>query len=108
MSSAGIIEGFQPKLNLHALGFKVKAFVTLEVKEGQIDSVIEPLKSIPEVLEVHSVAAQGDLLCLVAARTNEMLMDVLEEVLSIPDVARTSTAVVLKTQIAHRHSQLLD
>jgi len=36
-----------------------------------------------------------------------MLMDVLEGILSIPDVARTSTAIVLKTQIANRHSQLL-
>ncbi len=107
LTEQGVLEGFQPRLNLDAIGFKVKAFVTLEVKEGQIESVVEPLRLIPEVLEVHSVAAQGDLLCLIAARTNELLMDVLEGILSIPDVARTSTAIVLKTQITNRHSQLL-
>lgn len=106
--AAGVIEGFYPQLNLDALGYRVRAFVTVEVKQGQIESVVGPLDAMPEVLEVHSVAAQGDLMCLVAARTNEQLMDVLERILTIEDVARTSTAVVLKTQIANRKSQLLE
>ena len=81
--------------------------MTVEVKEGQLGSVVEPLSKIDEVLEVHSVAAQGDLLCLIAARSNQHMMDVLEKVLTIPDIARTSTAIVLKTQIENRSHQLL-
>ena len=104
---AGIIRSFSANLNLDALGFQVKAYVTVEVKEGQIGSVVEPLSKINEVLEVHSVAAQGDLLCLVAARSNQHMMDVLEKVLAISDIARTSTAIVLKTQVENRSRQLL-
>lgn len=107
MLSAGVIQGFRLDIKLEALGYKVKAFVTVEVKEGQVDSVVEPLAEIDEVLEVHSVAAQGDLLCLVAARSNAHMMDVLESILAVPDIARTSTAIVLKTQIENRSSQLL-
>lgn len=107
MVAAGVITGFSADLNLEALGFKVRAYVTVEVKEGQIESVVEPLKKIDEVIEVHSVAAQGDLLCLIAARSNQHLMVVLEKVLTIPDIARTSTAIVLKTQIENRCQQLL-
>lgn len=103
----GVIRSFTANLNLDAIGYQVKAYVTVEVKEGQIDSVIEPLKKINEVIEVHSVAAQGDMLCLVAARSNEHLMDVLEKILSVPDIARTSTAIVLKSQIENRYHQLL-
>ena len=106
--SAGVIRNFSADLNLEALGFQVKAYVTVEAKEGQIDSVVIPLSKIDEVLEVHSVAAQGDLLCLVAARSNEHLMDVLENILAVPDIARTSTAIVLKTQIENRCHQLLE
>jgi len=106
--SAGVIRNFSADLNLEALGFQVKAYVTVEAKEGQIDSVVDPLSKIDEVLEVHSVAAQGDLLCLIAARSNEHLMDVLEKVLAVPDIARTSTAIVLKTQIENRCHQLLE
>ena len=85
----------------------MRAYVTVEVKEGQIDSVVTPLQQIDEVVEVHSVAAQGDMLCLVVARSNQHLMDVLEKMLSVPDIARTSTAIVLKSQIENRCHQLL-
>jgi DNA-binding Lrp family transcriptional regulator len=105
--TAGVIRGFTAHLNLDALGFHVRAYVTVEVKEGQIDSVLTPLKKIDEVIEVHSVAAQGDMLCLVVARSNQHLMDVLEKILSVPDIARTSTAIVLKSQIENRCHQLL-
>lgn len=107
MVEVGVIRDFRADLNLDALGYKVKAYVTVEVKEGQIDSVVQPLSQIDEVLEVHSVAAQGDLLCLIAARSNEHMMDVLEKVIAVPDIARTSTAIVLKTQIENRCHQLL-
>ena len=108
MIEAGVIRSFSANLNLEALGFQVKAYVTVEVKEGQLGTVVEPLSKIDEVLEVHSVAAQGDLLCLIAARSNQHMMDVLEKVLTIPDIARTSTAIVLKTQIENRSHQLLN
>ena len=106
--ATGVIRNFSANLNLEALGFQVKAYVTVEVKEGQIDSVIEPLNEIDEVVEVHSVAAQGDMLCLVVAKSNQHLMDVLEKILSVPDIARTSTAIVLKSQIENRCHQLLN
>ena len=105
--ASGVIRSFTTNLNLEALGYQVKAYVTVEVKEGQIDSVVEPLNKIDEVVEVHSVAAQGDMLCLVVTRSNQHLMDVLEKILSIRDIARTSTAIVLKSQTENRCHQLL-
>ena len=105
--SANVIRSFTTELNLEALGYQVKAYVTVEVKQGQVDSVVKPLGKIDEVIEVHSVAAQGDMLCLVVARFNEHLMDVLERILSIPDIARTSTAIVLKSQIDNHGRKLL-
>ena len=104
---SGIIRGFTTNLDLVALGYQVKAYVTVEVKEGQVESVVGPLNEIDEVVEVHSVAAQGDMLCLVVARSNEHLMGVLERILSIPDIARTTTAIVLKSQTESRCGQLL-
>ena len=105
--ASGVIRGFTANLNLEAIGYHVKAYITVEVKEGQIDSVVDPLNQINEVVEVHSVAAQGDLLCLVVARSNQHFMEVLEKILSIPDIARTSTAIVLKSQTENRCHQLL-
>ena len=98
----GVITGFGPDLDLASIGYGVMAFTTVEVVQGRISDVIEPLRSIPEVLEVHSIAGQGDLLVRLAARSNEHLMDLLERILSIDDVARTSTAMALSGQISFR------
>ena len=107
MVAAGVIRNFSASMNLDALGFDVKAYVTIDVKQGQMDSVVVELLKVDEVIEAHAVASQGDMLCLIAARSNEHLMEVLERIVKIPDIARTSTAIVLKTQIENRCSQLL-
>lgn len=108
MLDRGVITGFGPDVDLAALGYGVMAFTTIEVVQGRITDVIEPLQAIPEVLEVHSIAGQGDLLVRLAARSNEHLMDLLERILSIPDIARTSTAIGLARQIPYRTMALID
>jgi DNA-binding Lrp family transcriptional regulator len=107
MIDRGVITGFGPDVDLAALGYGVMAFTTIEVVQGRIGDVIEPLQAIPEVLEVHSIAGQGDLLIRLAARSNEHLMDLLERILSIPDIARTSTAIGLARQIPYRTMPLV-
>ncbi len=102
MVDRGVVEGFGPDIDLAAIGYAVMAFTTIEVVQGRIAEVIEPLREIPEVLEVHSIAGQGDLLVRLAASSNEHLMDLLERILTIRQVARTSTAIALAGQIPYR------
>lgn len=107
MIDRGLIVGFGPDIDPAALGYGVMAFTTVEVVQGRISDVIEPLKTIPEVLEVHSIAGQGDLVLRLAARSNEHLMDLLERILSLEDIARTSTAIALARQIPYRTMPLV-
>lgn len=107
MVDRGVITGFGPDVDPAALGYGVMAFTTVEVVQGRISDVIEPLKDIPEVLEVHSIAGQGDLVLRLAARSNEHLMDLLERILSLEDIARTSTAIALARQIPYRTMPLV-
>lgn len=102
MLDRGVVAGFGPDIDLAAVGYAVLAFTTIEVVQGRIAEVIDPLQELAEVLEVHSIAGQGDLLIRLAARSNEDLMDLLERILTIPQVARTSTAIVLAGQIPYR------
>lgn len=102
LQKRGIISGFDPDLDLRAMGYDVLAFVTLEIVQGRLSDVIEHLMSIPEVLEAHATTGPGDLHCRVVARTNEHLQVVLGRVLEVPGIARTTTQIALTEQIEHR------
>ena len=84
LQKRGIISGFDPDLDLQAMGYEVLAFVTLEIAQGRLDDVIEHLQTIPEVLEAHATTGPGDLHCRVVARTNAHLQHVLGRVLEVP------------------------
>jgi DNA-binding Lrp family transcriptional regulator len=101
LQASGAILGFEPVVDLAALGYSVLAFTTLEIAQGSEAAVIEGLRRIPEVLEVHKVTGPGDLLCRVVARTNEHLHDVLELVLVTPGIRRTTTALALSSPVSH-------
>lgn len=102
LEARGIITGFGPDVDLAALGYGVMAFTTIEVAQGGFSAVVARLASIPHVVEVHTVAGAGDLLCRVVAASNEGIMDIVEQILQIPGVDRTTTAISLAQQIAYR------
>ncbi len=108
MERQGIITGFGPDLDVVALGYSVTAFTTIEVIQGRFGEVVMRLEEIPAVLEVHTIAGAGDLLCRVVARSNEELMERLEEILAIPGVDRTTTSIALARPIRYRPHVLLD
>jgi DNA-binding Lrp family transcriptional regulator len=103
LQASGAITGFAPVIDLHALGYAVLAYTTLEIAQGSETTVIAGLAQIPEVLEVHKITGPGDLLCRIVARTNEQLHDVLERVLATPGIRRTTTALALATAVNKVH-----
>ena len=108
LQRSGIIRGFGPDIGLDPLGYPVMAFTTLEVNQGRTEELLESLAAVPEVLEVHTIAGQGDLLIRVVARSNEHLFAVLEEVLAAPEISRTSTAIVLAEHVGYRTGPLVE
>lgn len=102
MEARGVITGFGPDVDLRAIGYGVVAFTTIEVVQGRTAGMIAALEAIPEVLEVHTIAGQGDMLIRLAARSNEHLMELLNRILASEDIARTSTAIALAEPIGYR------
>jgi DNA-binding Lrp family transcriptional regulator len=98
----GVISTFAPALDPAGLGYVVTAFVNLEIRQGARDPVTAHLRSIPEVLEVHTITGQGDLLCRLVARDNDDLQRVIDELVSDGDIVRTSTVVALACVLEHR------
>jgi DNA-binding Lrp family transcriptional regulator len=104
LQADGIVTGYEPVVDLAALGYTVLAFTTLEISQGQERPVIDGLGRIPEVLETHKITGPGDLLCRIVARTNEHLHDVLERVLDLPGISRTTSALALTSPIRSVHA----
>jgi DNA-binding Lrp family transcriptional regulator len=103
LQRTGVVRDFAPTVDSDKLGYPVTAFVTAEIAQGDSDAtVLEHLKEIPEVLEVHTVTGAGDLMIRAVARSNADLQRVIDRILSGPGIMRTSTVIALATMIDHR------
>jgi DNA-binding Lrp family transcriptional regulator len=102
----GIICGFD--LDLRAMGYQVLAFVSLEIAQGQLRSVAKHLREIPEVLEIHSVTGPDDLHCRAVAHTNDHLQCIIDRILEVPGIDRTTTQIALNEQLRLRVLPLVD
>jgi DNA-binding Lrp family transcriptional regulator len=103
MQARGVITGYGPEIDAAALGYVVTAFVTLEIRQaGGHDPVTASLALIPEVLEAHTITGAGDMLCRVVARDNADLQRVIDAIVGVPGVVRTSTVIALAAPIGYR------
>ncbi|HZD66514.1 MAG TPA: Lrp/AsnC family transcriptional regulator [Acidimicrobiales bacterium] len=102
------IAGFGPNIGLAALGYDVVAFVSLEIAQGRLDDVVVHLRDVPEVLEAHATTGQADLHCRVAARTNEHLQRVINRILEVQGINRSTTVIALSEQIPYRTLPLVE
>ena len=103
MHAAGVITGYGPDIDPAALGHVVTAFVTVELRQsGGRDEVADRLAGIPEILEAHTITGPGDMLCRVVAWTNADLQRVIDAIVEVPGVLRTSTVIALATAVRYR------
>jgi DNA-binding Lrp family transcriptional regulator len=98
----GVIASFAPRIDPEALGYDVTAFATLEIRQGSGAQVLEHLAAIPEVLEVHTITGQGDMLCRLVARSNADLQHVIDRVNGNAAIVRTSTVIAMSNPVPHR------
>ena len=108
LTARGVVTGFAPDVSPVALGFEVLAFSTLEIAQGRLADVVAHLRDIPEVIEAHGTSGPGDLHCRVVARTNDHLQQVINRMLEVQGINRTTTVIALSEQIPSRLLPLVD
>jgi DNA-binding Lrp family transcriptional regulator len=104
----GVLRGFPPDVDLAAVGYGLTAFAVLEIAQGKRSEVASILAAIDEVCEVHATTGEGDLLVRMVARSNADLQRVIDEVVDVRWVRRTSTSIALSTPIPPRVRPLLE
>jgi len=91
-----------------SLGRPVLAFVTLVITQGDIEEITAELSQVPEVLEMHAITGDGDILAKVAARDPADLHRVTRVLLGCTSVVRTSTAMAVLELVPTRTAPLLE
>ncbi|WP_422746138.1 Lrp/AsnC family transcriptional regulator [Mycobacterium sp. WMMD1722] len=104
----GVITSYRPQLQPTALGYSILAFVHVHIAQAMMDATCDELADIPEVIEVNSVAGEGDLLCRVVARDHDDFERVLQAMIACKGVLRTRSELVLSRRIPSRVTPLLD
>ena len=102
LQQRGVVTGYGPDIDLRSIGYDVIAFVTLEISQGALETVVGHLSTLPEVLEVHTTTGPGDLLCRVVAPTNADLQPLIGRMLATGGIERTTTQIALTEQIPYR------
>lgn len=108
LAGRGVIRSFGPEIDARAMGYAVLAFVSIEIAQGRLHDVVEHLRDIPEVLEAHATSGPSDLHCRMVARSNEHLMEVINRVLEVQGITRTTTVIGLADQVPYRILPLVD
>ncbi|WP_216901346.1 Lrp/AsnC family transcriptional regulator [Nocardia alni] len=105
--AAGVLAGFDRRVDPRALGYQLDAFVAVVVDQHRLDAVVAELAEVPEVTEVCGMTGLTDLTVRVVARDADDLYRVAGRILKIPGVERTNMALVMQQLVGPRTAPLL-
>lgn len=100
LEERGIVQGTQLRVDPARLGFAIHAFVRLRSAPVHKRALVEAARSIPQVMEMHSVTGEDCVIARVVARSVEELGVILERLNAF---GQSSTSIVLETPIPLRN-----
>jgi DNA-binding Lrp family transcriptional regulator len=107
LETGGFLAPFEARVRPEALGYRLGAYMTVQVVQRGLEEVAAALAALPEVLEVTALSGAADLLVRLVAVDADDLWRLTEQVLALPGVERTDTALALRRYVDHRVAPLL-
>jgi Lrp/AsnC family transcriptional regulator, regulator for asnA, asnC and gidA len=98
LQTAGILRKFTIKTDDVLLGYDHLAFIGINISKGSRDEVLLTLSQLDEILELHEMYGQFDLLAKIRARSLEGMRDIIANKIStIAQITEAQSMMVLKT-----------
>ncbi|MDP9016545.1 MAG: Lrp/AsnC family transcriptional regulator [Thermoproteota archaeon] len=98
LQAAGILRKFTITTDNVLLGYDHLAFVGINLSKGSGDEVLVALSQLEEILELHEMYGQYDLLVKIRSRNLEEMRDIVANKISkIPQITEAQSMMVLKT-----------
>lgn len=100
LNSMGVLKGSQFIIDPEKLGYQTCAFIGLNLKNPEdFDTVVDKLRSIPEVVECHYTTGDYDLFIKVYALNNHHLLNFIHDRLQPLGLARSESLISFHSAI---------
>ena len=104
LMSMGVLKGSECLIDPASVGYETCAYMGFFLKDpSRFDEVVEKLKAIPEVVEIHFTTGKYDMFIKLNDHNNDNLLHIIHEQLQGLGLARTESLIsfkeVLKRQI---------
>lgn len=90
-----VLIGFTVRLRADVETAAVKAFMTLEVRSGDLKPVVARLKRLPSVTRIYSTNGRWDLVCEIATTDLAALDATITDIRAVPGIAHSETNICL-------------
>ena len=99
LEAAGLITGYQAQLSAAAMGYQIKAFISLEIEPKQKPEFYPYVERCPNVMECNCVTGDYSMLLKVCFHTTQELDQFINQ---LDQFGRTRTQIVFSTPVEHR------
>jgi Lrp/AsnC family leucine-responsive transcriptional regulator len=100
LEERGIVAGYHAKVDPEAFGYRIKAFVNLEIEPSQKQDFYPYISTIPNVIECNCVTGEYAMLMEVAFFSTSDLDQFIDE---LQKFGKTRTQIVFSTVVEHRN-----
>ncbi len=100
LKELGVIIGFTTNIDYKKLGFKIQAVSCVKAKYQQhsLEEISKKIKEIPGVDLVYSILGEMDFFVIIRAKDNDELKQIVEKLIGLPEIERTSTFLIISSQ----------
>ena len=95
LERSGYITGYSANLNFLNLGYEFMGIVKLSISHGALLEVQRKISKLPGVAAVYDLTGDYDSLAIVLCKSRVELSKLVKRILSIPQVEKTNTSIVL-------------
>ena len=93
LETKGVIQGYRASIDYMRLGFEYMGMVSIYAEN--VLTVQEQIAKIPQVISIFDVTGDSDCIAWIACVDRDEFSSVVKAINAIPDVRKTSTAVIL-------------
>ena len=97
LEDQGVIKRYSAVLDFEKLGYELTALTEVTVTEGKMMQVGEEIAKLSHAFAVYNVTGDSDIIIVAKFKTRRDLSDFTKKVLTLPNVQRTKTHLVLNT-----------